>query len=61
LIASGIFYIIQNIWVRGNHIAILEDNVNEMFKFHDVFTLSIVSIVIVMVAVFLVVINVKEE
>ncbi len=61
LIASGIFYIIQNIWVRGNHIAILEDNVNKMFKFHDVFTLSIVSILIVMIAVFLVVINIKEE
>jgi len=61
LITSGIFYFIQNIWVKGNHISILEDNISEVFKFHDVFTLCFVSIVIVMVAVFLVVINVKEE
>jgi cell division transport system permease protein len=61
LIASGIFYVVQNIWVRGNHISILEDNVDEIFKAHDVFTLILVSVVIVMIAVFLVVINVKEE
>ncbi|NOZ90456.1 MAG: cell division protein FtsX [Epsilonproteobacteria bacterium] len=61
LIASGVFYIIQNVWIRGKHIAILEDNVDALFEFHDVFTLCLVSIVIVMVAVFLVVINVKEE
>ncbi|MCK4441244.1 MAG: cell division protein FtsX, partial [Sulfurovaceae bacterium] len=61
ILASGIFYIIQNIWIRGKHISILEDNVDEVFKFHDVFTLSFESIIIVMIAVFLVVINVKEE
>jgi cell division transport system permease protein len=61
IIASGVFYIIQNVWIRGKHITILEDNVDALFKFHDVFTLTIVSIFIVMVAVFLVVINIKEE
>jgi cell division transport system permease protein len=61
VIASSIFYIIQNVWIKGKHVAILEDNVDALFKFHDVFTLTLVSIFIVMVAVFLVVINIKEE
>lgn len=61
VIASVVFYMFQNIWVKGNDIAILEDNIDSLFSFNDVFILSFASIVIVMVAVFLVVINVKEE
>ncbi|NEW60551.1 cell division protein FtsX [Sulfurovum sp. bin170] len=61
IIASLVFYIIQNVWMKGQNIAIIEDNVNSLFSFNDIFILSFVSIVIVMIAVFLVVINVKEE
>jgi cell division transport system permease protein len=60
-IASIVFYIIQNSWVKGNNIAILEDNLEGLFSFDDFFTLSFASVVIVLVAVSLVVINVKEE
>lgn len=61
IIASVIFYTIQNSWIKGNHIAILEDNINGLFSINDLLTLSFASIIIVLVAVFLVVINVKEE
>ena len=61
IIASVVFYIIQNSWVKGNHIAILEDNIEGLFSIDDLVTLSFASIVIVLIAVFLVVTNVKEE
>lgn len=61
ILASIVFYIIQNSWVKGNHIAILEDNIEGLFSIDDLFTLTIASISIVLVAVFFVVINVKEE
>jgi cell division transport system permease protein len=61
IIASAVFYIIQNIWMEGENIAIIEDNISSLFSFNDIFLLSFASIVIVMIAVFLVVINVKEE
>ena len=40
---------------------ILKDNVDAMFSFTDIFILLFTSIVIVMIAVYLVVVNVKEE
>jgi len=61
ILASITFYLIQNVWVKGNDISILRDNVEALFKFNDIFTLLLASIVIVLIAVFLVVINVKEE
>jgi len=61
ILASMAFYMIQNLWVKGNDISILRDNVEALFKFNDIFTLLLASIVIVLIAVFLVVINVKEE
>ncbi|CAA6817896.1 MAG: Unknown protein [uncultured Sulfurovum sp.] len=61
LITSTIFYAIQNIWVRGSQMEILKDNVEAMFSFSDVIILLVASIVVVMIAVYLVVVNVKEE
>ncbi len=61
ILASGVFYLIQNSWVKGSNIAILQDNVTKLFFFNDILLLCVASIVIVMIAVFLVVINVKEE
>jgi len=61
LLASGLFSMIQNRWVEGSNISILKENVDKMFRFNDLFILTFASITIVMVAVFLVVITVKEE
>ncbi len=61
LITSAIFYVIQNFWVRGSQIDILKDNVEEIFSFSDIFILLFASILVVMIAIYLVVINVKEE
>lgn len=61
IITSGIFIAIQNLWVRDSNMDILKENVEEIFAFTDFFILLTASIVVVMIAVFLVVINVKEE
>jgi len=61
IITSGVFYFIQNAWVRGSQIEILKENVDRMFTYSDLFILLFASIFVVMIAVFLVVINVKEE
>ena len=60
-ITAGIFYAIQNIWVRGSKMEILKENVDAMFSYGDVFILLFAAIVVVMIAVYLVVINIKEE
>ncbi|CAA6802803.1 MAG: Unknown protein [uncultured Sulfurovum sp.] len=61
LITSAIFYAIQNVWVRGSQMEILKENVDAMFAFTDILILLVASIVVVMIAVYLVVVNVKEE
>lgn len=61
VITSIIFYVIQNIWIRGSHMEILKENVNSIFSFTDIFILLFASIAVVMIAVYLVVINVKGE
>ena len=61
IITSGIFFIIQNMWIRNTHMNILKDNVESFFYLSDFFILLFAAIFIVLVAVFLVVINVKEE
>jgi cell division transport system permease protein len=61
LLTSGIFYAIQNVWVRGSQMEILKENVDAMFTYTDLLILLFSSIVVVMIAVFLVVVNIKEE
>ena len=61
LITSAIFYVIQNVWIRGSQMEILKENVNAMFSPTDILILLVASIVVVMIAVYLVVVNVKEE
>jgi len=61
LITSVIFYAIQNFWVKGSQMEILKENVASIFSLTDVFILLFSSIVLVMIAVYLVVVNVKEE
>jgi len=61
IITSVVFYVVQNLWVRGSQIEILKDNVDLMFSYTDVLILLFAAISVVMVAVYLVVVNVKEE
>ena len=63
IITSWLFYLFKNSWVQGSQMAILKDNIDGVFKFSDVFILLFASITVVMIAVFLVVlnVNVKEE
>lgn len=61
IITSLVFYVVQNLWVRGSQIEILKDNVDLMFSYTDIFILLLASVSVVMVAVYLVVVNVKEE
>lgn len=61
IVTSGIFIAIQNLWVRESNMNILKENVEEIFAISDFFILLFASVVVVMIAVFLVVINVKEE
>ena len=61
IITSVIFYLIQNTWVRGSQMDILKENVDAMFSYSDIFILLFAALFVVMVAVFLVVINIREE
>ncbi len=63
IITSWLFYLFKNSWVQGSQMEILKDNIDGVFKFSDVFILLFASITVVMIAVFLVVlnVNVKEE
>ena len=61
LLTSWLFYLFKNSWVQGSQMEILKENVDAVFKFSDVFILLFVAITVVMIAVFLVVVNVKEK
>jgi uncharacterized membrane protein len=61
LITSVLFYLFQNSWVRGSQMEILKENVESVFSFGDVFILLFASIVVVMIAVYIVVVNIKGE
>jgi cell division transport system permease protein len=61
IFASIIFYFIQKSWLRDSNITIIQDNLEKLFTFSDIFILVAAAMVIVMTAVTLVVINVKEE
>ena len=61
VLTSILFLLIQKSWVSDSNMEILKDNVSKIFMFSDFFILLFASIVVVLIAVFLVVINVKEE
>jgi cell division transport system permease protein len=61
ILTSILFLLIQKSWVSDTNMEILKDNISEIFVFSDFFILLFASIVVVLIAVFLVVINVKEE
>ena len=61
ILTSTLFYLFKNSWVKGTQMEILKDNIESVFFFSDFFILLFAGIVVVMIAVFLVVVNVKEE
>jgi len=61
LITSAIFYVLQNTWIKGSEMDILKENVDAVFFFSDLFILLFAAVVVVLIAVYLVVVNVKEE
>ena len=61
IITSAIFVAIKDLWIRNREMDILKENIDSIFYFSDFFILLAVAIVVVMIAVFLVVIHVKEE
>ncbi len=61
IMTSWLFYLFKNSWVQGSQMAILKENIEGVFKFSDVFILLFAAITVVLIAVFLVVINIKEE
>ena len=61
ILTSALFYLFKNSWVKGTQMEILKDNVESVFFFSDFFILLFSAITVVMIAVFLVVVNVKEE
>ena len=61
ILTSWLFYLFKNSWVEGSQMEILKENIEGVFKFSDIFILLFVSITVVMIAVFLVVVNVKEK
>jgi len=61
IITSGIFLTIQNLWIRDTQMNILKENVESIFYISDFFILLFSAIFVVLIAVFLVVINIKDE
>ena len=61
IITSWLFYLFKNSWVQGSQMEILKENIDGVFKFSDIFILLFAAITVVLIAVFLVVINIKEE
>jgi len=61
ILTSILFLFIQKSWVSDTNMEILKDNVSEIFVFSDFFILLFASISVVLIAVFLVVVHVKEE
>ncbi len=61
IMTSWLFYLFKNSWVQGSQMAILKENIEGVFKFSDIFILLFAAITVVLIAVFLVVINIKEE
>ena len=61
ILTSWLFYLFKNSWVQGSQMEILKENIDGVFKFSDIFILLFAAITVVLIAVFLVVINIKEE
>jgi len=61
ILTSLLFVTIQKMWISDTQMEILKERVSDVFIFSDFFILLFASIIVVLVAVFLVVINVKEE
>jgi len=61
ILTSLMFVSLQKMWISDTQMDILKEHISDVFKFSDVFILLFASIVVVLIAVFLVVINVKEE
>lgn len=61
ILTSSMFVSLQKMWISDTQMEILKEHVSDVFIFSDFFILLFSSISIVLIAVFLVVINVKEE
>ena len=61
ILTSMMFVSLQKMWISDSQMEILKERVSEVFVFSDFFILLFASILVVLIAVFLVVINVKEE
>jgi cell division transport system permease protein len=61
ILTSAMFVSLQRMWISDTQMEILKEHVSDVFLFSDFFILLFASIVVVLIAVFLVVINVKEE
>ena len=61
ILTSSMFVSLQNMWISDTQMEILKEHVSDVFLFSDFFILLFASIVVVLIAVFLVVINVKAE
>jgi cell division transport system permease protein len=61
ILTSMMFVSLQKMWISDSQMEILKEHVSEVFIFSDFFILLFASISVVLIAVFLVVISVKEE
>jgi cell division transport system permease protein len=61
VLTSAMFVSLQKMWISDTQMEILKEHVSDVFLFSDFFILLFASILVVLIAVFLVVINVKEE
>ncbi len=61
ILTSMMFVSLQKMWISDTQMDILKEHVSDVFRFSDFFILLFSSISIVLIAVFIVVINVKEE
>jgi len=61
VLTSMMFVSLQKMWISDSQMEILKEHISEVFVFSDFFILFFASILVVLIAVFLVVINVKEE
>jgi len=61
IVTSFIFWYLQFVVVANGNITILNDNLESVFSIGDIFILLFTSLFISLVAVFIVVMNIKEE
>jgi len=61
ILTSSMFVSLQKMWISDTQMEILKEHISDVFRFSDFFILLFAAILVVLIAVFLVVINVKEE